>query len=73
LSFYQEHNIRPRRLTNSARVALVFWSRFFDWQPSLLIIKPATLIGWHRKARSASSGSGNPGPVGRVYQKTFVS
>jgi transposase InsO family protein len=52
LSFYQEHNIRPRRLTNSARVALVFWSRFFDWQPSLLIIKPATLIGWHRKAFS---------------------
>jgi hypothetical protein len=50
LSFYQEHQIRPRRLTNSARVALVFWSRFFDWRPSLLIVKPATLIGWHRKA-----------------------
>jgi hypothetical protein len=50
LSFYQEHQIRPRQLTNSARVALVVWSRFFNWQPSLLIVKPATLIGWHRKA-----------------------
>jgi putative transposase len=50
LSFYQEHQIRPRRLTNSARVALVFWSRFFEWRPSLLVVKPATLIGWHRRA-----------------------
>jgi transposase InsO family protein len=31
-------------------VALVVWSRFFNWQPSLLIVKPATLTGWHRKA-----------------------
>jgi putative transposase len=50
LSFYQEHQIRPRRLTNSARVALVFWSRFFEWRSALVIVKLATLIGWHRKA-----------------------
>jgi putative transposase len=50
LSFYQEHQIRPRRLTNSARFVLVFWSRFFEWRSSLLIVKPATLIGWHRNA-----------------------
>jgi len=36
LAFYQEHQIRPRRLTDSAREALV-------------IVKPETLIGWHRK------------------------
>jgi putative transposase len=50
LSFYQEHQIRPRRLTNSARIALVFWSNFFEWRSALCIVKPATLIGWHRKA-----------------------
>jgi putative transposase len=50
LSFYQEHQLRPRRITNSARIALVFWSRFFEWRSALLIVKPATLIGWHRKA-----------------------
>ncbi len=49
LSFYQMHQIRPRRLTDSARVALVFWSRLFQWRSALLIVKPATLIGWHRK------------------------
>ena len=50
LTFYQEHQVRPRRLTNAARLSLVFWSRFFEWKSALLIVKPVTLIGWHRKA-----------------------
>jgi len=49
LAFYQEHQTRPWRFTNAARIALVVWSRFFDWKSALLIVKPATLIGWHRK------------------------
>ena len=50
VAFYQERQIRPWRLTNAARLSLVFWSRFFAWRSALLIVKPATLIGWHRKA-----------------------
>jgi putative transposase len=50
LTFYQERRVRPRRLTNAARHSLVFWSRFFEWKSALLIVKPATLIGWHREA-----------------------
>ena len=50
LAFYQERQIRPWQLTNAARLSLVFWSRFFAWRSALLIVKPATLIGWHRKA-----------------------
>jgi putative transposase len=49
LAFYQEHQIRPRRLTDSARFSLVFWSRLFDWKDALVIVKPETLIRWHRK------------------------
>src|ERR1700675_1074167 len=49
LAFYQEHRVRPRRLTHAARISLVVLSRFFDWKSGLLIVKPATLIGWHRK------------------------
>src|SRR5712692_11710967 len=49
LAFYQEHQIRPRRLSYSARFSLVFWSRLFDWKEALVIVKPETLIGWHRK------------------------
>ena len=50
LAFYKERELGPRRLTNAARLWLVFWSRFFDWTSALLVVKPATLIGWHRKA-----------------------
>jgi hypothetical protein len=46
LAFYP---VRPRRLTDSARFSLVFWSRLFDWKEALVIVKPETLIGWHRK------------------------
>ena len=49
LAFYQEHQIRPRRLTDSARFSLVLWSRLFDWKEALVIVKPETLIVWHRK------------------------
>src|SRR6266446_2563422 len=49
LAFYQEHQIRPRRLTDSARFSLVFWSRLFDWKEALVIVRPETLIRWHRK------------------------
>jgi len=37
-------------LRRPARLSLVFWSRFFEWKSALLIVKPPTLIGWHRKA-----------------------
>jgi transposase InsO family protein len=49
LAFYQEHQIRPRRLTDSARLSLVWWSRFCDWRSALVIVKPETVIGWHRR------------------------
>src|SRR6516225_3500864 len=50
LTSYHEHQIRPRRQTNAARFSLVVWSRLFAWRSTLLVVKPATLIGWHRKA-----------------------
>jgi putative transposase len=49
LAFYQEHQISPRKLTAAARFSLVLWSRFFNWREVLMIVKPETLIGWHRE------------------------
>jgi putative transposase len=49
LAFYEERQTEPRRLTDAAHASLVLWSRFFDWKDALLIVKPETLIGWHRK------------------------
>ena len=49
LVFYQEHRIPPRKLTAAARFSLLLWSRFFNWREALMIVKPETLIGWHRR------------------------
>jgi len=49
LAFYQERQTRPRRLTYTARFSLALWSRLFDWKDALVIVKPETLISWHRK------------------------
>ena len=49
LAFYQERKRKPQLLTDTARWSLLLWSRLFDWRSALVIVKPDTLIGWHRK------------------------
>ena len=49
LAFYQEHETKPRRLTDAARITLVFWSRWLDWKQALAIVRPQTLLRWHRR------------------------
>ena len=49
LAYYQEHEIRPRRLTDAGRLSLALWSRFFDWKESLAIVTTETFIRWHHK------------------------
>jgi putative transposase len=49
LAFYQEHEVKPRRLTDAARIAMVFWSRWFKWKDALMVVQPDTLIRWHRR------------------------
>ena len=50
LAFYREHQIKPRRLTDEARLSLAFWSQWFHWREALVIVQPETLMRWHRKA-----------------------
>jgi len=50
LAFYQERNSKPQRLTDSARFAMLFWSRWFPWRSALVVVKPETLISWHQRA-----------------------
>ena len=49
LAFYQEHQVPPRKLTDAARFSLALWSQLFNWRAALVIVKPETLIGWHRQ------------------------
>jgi len=64
LAFYEERQVQPHRLEDSDRASLVLWSRLFDWKDALVIVKPETLIGWHRegfkpRATSFESGTGD--------------
>jgi hypothetical protein len=42
LAYYQDHQIRPRRLTDAARLSLILWSRLFDWKEALMVVTPGT-------------------------------
>ena len=72
LAFYQQHQIKARRLTEEARVSLAFWSRWFNWRQSLVIVKPETLIRWHRKGFKLfwrqKSRMGRPGLRAEIRQ-----
>ena len=44
LAFYAEHKIRPRPLSDAARWSLVLWSRAFDWNNALMVVKAGALV-----------------------------
>jgi len=50
LALLQERKARPRKAPVSTRLSLMALARFFDWHDALVIVKPATFIGWHRTA-----------------------
>jgi hypothetical protein len=48
LACYIERGVRPRRADNAARITLVLLSPFVDWRQLLTIVRPDTLVRWHR-------------------------
>jgi len=48
LALYKEHGIKPRRLDAATRALLTSLSRLFDWRDALVVVRPETLIRWHR-------------------------
>ena len=48
LAFYAERRVRPRRADNATRVTLALLSRFIAWRELLTIVRPDTLVRWHR-------------------------
>src|SRR2546426_11333027 len=49
LGLYVERKKKSRRATDAVRFTLAQLSRFFEWRDVLTIVKPDTLIRWHRK------------------------
>jgi transposase InsO family protein len=50
LALYLERQVRPRRASNATRLTLVVLARFIEWRQCLTIVRPDTLIRWHRHA-----------------------
>jgi len=49
LALYAERRVRVRRADDATRITLVLLARLIDWRAVLIIVKPDTLIRWHRK------------------------
>src|SRR5215831_17861890 len=49
LAQYQERQVKPRRANDATRMVLIWLSRLFDWRRVLVIVKPVTLLRWHRQ------------------------
>jgi transposase InsO family protein len=49
LALFQERRAKPGRADDATRVVLARLSRFLEWRQLLVIVKPETLIRWHRK------------------------
>src|SRR6516162_10098233 len=49
LGLFVERKVKPRRATDSIRFTLGRLSCWFDWREALIVVKPDTLIQWHRK------------------------
>src|SRR6266849_6472815 len=49
LALYVERQVKPHRADDATRSALVALSWLIDWRRILTVVKPDTLIRWHRK------------------------
>jgi putative transposase len=48
LALYVERGVKPRRIDAATRVSLALLSRLFAWRSALVVVRPQTLIRWHR-------------------------
>ncbi len=48
LALYVERGVKPRRVDPATRITLALVSRFFNWRDALVVVRPETMIRWHR-------------------------
>jgi hypothetical protein len=48
LALYIERGVKPRRIVPVTRIGLTLLSRLFDWRDALVVVRPETMIRWHR-------------------------
>jgi putative transposase len=48
LALYVERSVKSRRVDPVTRISLALLSRLFDWRDALVVVRPETMIRWHR-------------------------
>jgi putative transposase len=48
LAQYIERGVKPRRVDSVARISLALLTHWFDWRNAIVIVRPRTIIRWHR-------------------------
>jgi len=48
LALYVERDVKPQRIDPVTRIGLTLLSRLFSWQDALVVVRPETMIRWHR-------------------------
>jgi putative transposase len=48
IALYKERGIKPRRIDAVTRISLALLSRLFNWRDALVVVRPETMIRWHR-------------------------
>jgi transposase InsO family protein len=49
LALFVERKIKPRRANEATRFLMARLIRFFDWRNALVVVKPETLLRWHKQ------------------------
>jgi hypothetical protein len=71
LALYAERGIKPRRIDPVTPIQLALVARFCNWRDALVVVRPETMIRWHRAVwrlfRRMKSRPGRP-PIPRELQ-----
>ena len=73
LALYQERKVKARRADDATRIILAGLSRFLAWRQLLVIVKPETLIRWHRQGSGCSGAGSHVRPAGLPFHRTYSS
>lgn len=48
LAEYVERGVKARKVDALTRISLALFTRLFDWRDAVLLVRPVTMIRWHR-------------------------
>jgi putative transposase len=73
LALYLERQVKARRADDATRITLVALSPLVDWRHLLTVVKPETLIRWHRKDFGCGGAGSRGRPAGHPFPWIYSS